>query len=670
MAKRIFSNKALAVVLVLAVLMSCMVFSFGGANAAQENLMWENDFTAAEGTSTNWMKAYTNSSDNAWYANGSVNKAVYDSENSWMSLEFTGTNSWTYMSGFAMFHKSKTHATTGEYGYHGGEDESGVMDDYGAFRPTQGTYKVTLKYKVESFSTTAGAVADICVGFASRTGWKWYGNPQRATFINSSNKGVYEIAATVDASTANTWQTATVTIDQPLNEAMLMHVFARNNDNAGKELAGTTILVDEIKVYEVEVPTAKKMWQNSFTLAEGTSSNWLAGYQVSDHAWTSTGSGVVASYDSTNEAMEIAFQTDDYSKIGGFGMFHETATHTTANEYGYIGVGNSEGAALTGYGVFRPAQGTYAVSLDYKVTDFSDVEGAAIDICVGFARRTKFNWIGTEKTRASFVSSDATYNGVYTAIATVTASDKGKDWRTATITIDQPYNDTSLGMMMHIFARTSENVTNKSLNGSTLLIDNVKVYSTDAALDQSVNDRYHYLYRGNVGTEENPVYTNLHTNTNNPDDPNPYTSIRIGMRYMAGDDTGKTIIINGKEYEIVERGILVGLANRTLNINNRKWISSKSTDLGNYWLHESVSGGHRISYTLRLANMGEAWFKDNTSYQCRSYYKIKVPFVDADGSFGEETFTVYGGVSGTFTFGSLASTFDRAYWFPSLTTES
>ncbi len=681
MTKRIFSNKALAIVLVLAVLMSCVVFSFGGASAAEETLLWENDFTASEGTDTNWMKAYTNSADNAWFSNGGGNFATYDSENSVMALKFTNANSWMYMSGFAMMHKNETHANTGEYGYHGGETDGSVMAKYGAFRPAKGTYKVTFKYKVESFSSTAGAVADICVGFALRAKWKWYGSTSsRANFINSTNNGNYEIAATVDASTANTWQTATVTIDQPLDDTTaMMHVFARNNDNAGKDLNGTTILVDEIKVYEVIPASTKLMWQNTFDKSKGSvgtvgkqnDGNWLGAYSAnsgeSDGNWISQENecGIDATYDETNEAMKIRFVGDNsWTAMGGFVLFHEAAT-VAGDGYGNVGVGQTESSTMTNFGVFRPGQGSYIVSLDYKVTEFSDVEGAAADICFGFARRGSWAWQSVTQTRDHFINNAS---GVIAELATVTASDKGDDWRTVSITIDQPYNDTTKGMLPNVFVRTSHNVTQKSLAGTEILIDNVKVYSTKAALDQTTNDRSAYLYNGE--TEQGA--TNLHryvVNGNAQPKDGVYTSMRLAAKYTAGDNTGSTIIIGGTEYQLAERGILVGKANRTLNIDNYLWKSGKQSGFDDFWTSsdpEAVDEPVELTYTLRLANMGEAWFTSTNQYQFRSYYKVLVPYVDVDGSEKTETFTIYGGVSDAFTFGSLADTFEKSYWFSDL----
>lgn len=655
-----FFGKALAVVLTVALLVSCMVISFGGASAAEEKLMWENDFTASEGTDTNWMKAYTNTADNAWFSNDGGNYATYDSVNSVMALKFTNANSWMYMSGFAMMHKNETHANTGVYGYHGGETTGGTMAKYGAFRPTKGAYKVTLKYKVESFSATEGAKADICVGFALRTQWKWYGSTsQRANFINSTNKGHYEIAATVDASTANTWQTASVTIDQVLDDAAMMHVFARNNDNAGKDLNGTTILVDEIKVYELTPPSTKVMWQNTFDSAKGTDSNWKKAYtNTADNAWFSNTGNNAATYDAANGAMELSFKSaGSYAYMSGFAMFHETATVAGSDIYGCHGGESS--SVMINYGAFRPAKDTYSVSLDYKVTEFTDWEDAAIDLCVGFAARTSWKWYG-DKSRATFI--DGTNKGVYDEIATVTASDKGADWRTVTITIDQPSDE---AMLMHVFARSSEGIVTQNnridFTGTKILIDNVRVYKTDAALDQTVNDREQYLYCG----EANGVATNLHRHTANNEDTNAYTSIRLGATYKSGDENGSTIILNGKEYEIVERGILVGEANRTLNLNKHLWKSTKASNGGfaNNWDKVANGDAYDITYTLRLANMSKAWFEKTDSYQYRSYYTVKVPYVDSDNSEKVETFTIYGGVSEAFTFAQLADDFKKDTWF-------
>ena len=167
MSMRNLGKKALAVVLSVAMLMSCMVFSFSAA--AAETLMWENDFS--NGSATNWKAAYAQS-DYAWASGNSHNRVVYDEQSGAMKLSFTGAQSWAYMAGFGMFHKEATTANTtpDTYGYNGGEN-SAVMLGYGAFRPTKGEYRVTFDYKVESFSATAGAAMDMCVGFASRTEW-------------------------------------------------------------------------------------------------------------------------------------------------------------------------------------------------------------------------------------------------------------------------------------------------------------------------------------------------------------------------------------------------------------------------------------------------------------------------------------------------------------------
>lgn len=663
--KKGYFSKALAMALTLAMLISCMTFSIGDASAAEEKLMWENDFTASEGTETNWMKAYTNTADNAWFSNGGGNFAAYDSENGAMALKFTNDNSWMYMSGFAMMHKNETHANTGVYGYHGGETTGGTMAKYGAFRPTKGTYKVTLKYKVESFSATEGAKADICVGFAARTQWKWYGSTsQRANFINSTNKGRYEIAATIDASSANTWQTATVTIDQVLDDAAMMHIFARNNDNAGKNLSGTTILVDEIKVYELTPPSTKVLWQNTFDSAKGTDTNWKKAYtNTADNAWFTNSNHNAATYDTANGAMELSFKSaGSYAYMSGFAMFHEMATVAGTDAYGCHGGETS--SAMVAFGAFRPAKGTYSVSLDYKVTDFTDWEDAEIDLCVGFAARTNWKWYG-EKSRAAFI--DSTNKGVYNEIATVTASDKGADWRTVTVTIEQPHDD---AMLMHVFARSSEGIITEhnkvDFTNTKILIDNVRVYATDAALDQTANDREQYLFEGTTADQKK---TNLHTHMTNKEDNGVYTSVRLAAKYKSGDENGSTILLNGKEYEIVERGILVGKAKETINLNKYIWKSTKASNGGfaNNWEKASVGDTHEITYTLRLANMNKAWFEDDDAYQYRSYYKVKVPYVESDKSESEETFTIYGGVSSVFTFADLYDDFEAAgmvsHWF-------
>ncbi len=441
-------------------------------NAAAK--LWENDFN--DGTSTNWLAAIQQS-DHAWASGKTTNQAVYDTTNKAMSLKFIGETSRNYLSGFTMFHKEATNANTGAYGYHGGESNSGLVQK-GMFLPTKDTYTVSFDYKVESFSTTAGAAADICVGFATRANWKWWADAQRQAFINSTNKGVYAVAATVNANTDNEWQSATVVIDQPIDDKMLLHVFAFNHDGAGKNLDGTTILVDNIVVYKGDVTPEEApdipapenttlMWENGFD--NGNSTNWKAAYtNTADNAWYSNSTNNAATYDATNKAMALNFKSaNSRIYLSGFAMFHKDATNGTADTYGYHGGETSN--AMIQFGAFRPTKARYMVTLNYKVTDFSTAEGAAIDLCVGFAARTSWKWY-SDKSRASFI--DNTNKGVFKVAATVDASDKADGWQSATITIDQPLDE---AMLMHVFARTNDGTT-ASLEGSTVLVDNVKVY--------------------------------------------------------------------------------------------------------------------------------------------------------------------------------------------------
>ncbi len=207
-------------------------------------------------------------------------------------------------------------------------------------------------------------------------------------------------------------------------------------------------------------------------------------------------------------------------------------------------------------------------------------------------------------------------------------------------------------------------------------IDDIEFVCVDDMLtrgDAEHNDRDQYLF----GTEVGGVKTNLHKHTSNPNDNGAYTSIRLGATYKAGDASGTTIIINGEEYELVERGILVGLADADLDVDNYTWKSSKAASEGlNTYFDRgaTITAGANdpidVKFTLRLSNMSQAWFdgtgnaKQTAAYQYRSYYKIKVPYLETNGTRDlEATVTVYGNASDAFTFADLVGDFELNGWF-------
>ena len=214
----------------------------------------------------------------------------------------------------------------------------------------------------------------------------------------------------------------------------------------------------------------------------------------------------------------------------------------------------------------------------------------------------------------------------------------------------------------------------------TFYVDDITV--TNAADMVTVGDANHsdrtaYLYNG---TSKKGA-TNLHKHTTNNEDDDIYTSIRLAAKYTAGNSDGSTIILDGVEYEIVERGIVAGKAGMSLDATGEKgtdylWKSSKTAEEGldTYFKRgATVTAGANdpteITFTLRLANMNADWFAENYTqkFQYRSYYKVKVA-ARTSGKFNDTdtVLTVYGNPSEAKTFLEMADTFTKSFWFTDL----
>ncbi len=225
-------------------------------------------------------------------------------------------------------------------------------------------------------------------------------------------------------------------------------------------------------------------------------------------------------------------------------------------------------------------------------------------------------------------------------------------------------------LLMGISDPTADNV-----GGHWYMDDLSVVCLDDIAITEK--DRTAYLYRG----EAKNGYTNLHKNTTDAEDDGIYTSIRLGAKYLSGDANGSTYILDGVEYEIVERGIVAGKDGMTLDATGTKgtdylWKSSVTSNGGfaSNWANVGVdvadaADRNEITYTLRLANMDERWFAEtyDEEFEFRSYFVLKAPYyVKNSTSVSDVTFTVYGTTSDAFTFNYLASTFAKDFWFTNL----
>ncbi len=696
---------------------------------AVSDLMWENDFSNPD--STNWGKYLSNTAGDHWDYNfhSSPEGMAYNSkssagnyallENGYVKMGF-GTNeaAESNISVFFLKHQYKTAdtsaASAGSYYGHRGTRTSDSQP--GDFVPAAGKYAIKFDYQVKSFNAASASSVNIGAGYF--TSEKYLDGNRTLT-----NLAGYTTLLTVDASDVSTeWKTAVGFIEAPSNiwGGLMMYAAVANN---GAELTESEVLVDNIEIYGMGTfPTVSVMYNGSSV----GSADGLPGYPVTlpavDSLSMSVPDGYAAAYYSDAECTtpaadvicgntgatvyaglvklpkqalyENAFNnptdTNWNSRLGkASGWISKGSITATALSDGAMELtltGDATNAAGTDYytsgfqmydqdtvdgsvvGAFAVPAGYYVVQFDYKVTDFTAAADASLDIMATFAK--DYYWDGSDNPPKNKLMNDGFNNSKYPVsgiAATVTASDKGGDWVTVTklFTLE---GDVTRNLHIHIKAHSGFS---GSMADTKVLIDNVKLYQYDINFDQTVKDRTAYLYKGNAGTEDDPIWTNLHSYVGNGEKEGVYTSLRLAAKYTAGDSTGSTIIIDGVEYELVERGILVGVEGSALDLNNRptyQWKASKTENFDQYWEPNPVVESDEpteITFTLRLANMGEAWFTDTTKYQFRSYYKVKAPDFESD-----EGFLVYGGISEAKTFGEMADTFTKAHWFPSLTPNS
>ncbi len=444
MSMRNISKKALAVVLSMAMLLSCMVFSFS-ASADTETLMWENDFS--NGTADNWMKILGNSGSHL-VSNGPNTKAIYDAATGAMKIDITHAGT---ISGFRMQSK----------------DNSNGANATGGFVMGEGSYKVEVDYKLDSINDATGAAVDVCVGFAKKDYWYWDdGADKLRSRFEAANggAGVYSIADTLTVeNVGDGMQTATVYMDLDASFERQMHIFIKAGNNYGNDLAAT-VFIDNIKVYKVEKSggttpppsqglVSELKWENDFS--NGTADNWMKQLGSATSSVVSNGPNTKAIYDAATGAMKI--DINHAGTIAGFRFQNKD---------------NSNGANATG--VFAMGAGFYKVEIDYKLVSINDDAGAAVDVCVGFAKSGYWYWDdGADKLRSRFEAANGGA-GVFAIADTLTAENIGDEMQTATVYMDL---DAAFERKMHVFIKAGNNYGNDL--AATVLVDNIKIYAVD-----------------------------------------------------------------------------------------------------------------------------------------------------------------------------------------------
>ncbi len=228
---------------------------------------------------------------------------------------------------------------------------------------------------------------------------------------------------------------------------------------------------------------------------------------------------------------------------------------------------------------------------------------------------------------------------------------------------------------------SSTNASSSSIRSA--YIDDISVVCVDD-LAIAKADREQFLF--NKKTADG-VETNLHTRVDKdgnavPGDTGVYTSVRLGATYRSTAIDGSTIVIDGIEYDVVKRGIVVGKKDDALVPTDDSTYTWKSevpaTEDGfNSFDTDAVAiadgaAQYNVTYTLRLANMPAKYFNESTTegaveYQYRSYYVLKTKYYPAEASGTTEDVTfdtiVYGTTSRAFTFKSLTDGMHGANWF-------
>lgn len=483
MKMRIFGKKTMAVLLSVAMLMSCMVFSFS-VDAAM-TVMWENDF---EDTTAPWHSVLKGEGEKGNFNSGTVgrtdvtagNFAVYEEGadgNGYMKLGFGSWNSRKFLSGFHVRHKTAT--AKGATNAYGGGGAAAYRTGDGAFSPTEGKYRIEFDYRLDNMVEDPTSIIDICVGFVNAETFFWDGAKNLETFTNSSNGGEYYVAATVTkANEGADWAHATLYVDIEGNADRAMHIFLSSRYEPGNPIG--SVFIDNFKMSAYDgvqdldpdpSMVATKMWENHFD--NGTDSNWMGMYTdsgkfnyICDPAKTA---GQYSAYE--NGHMKLGYGNEaGESHLTGFIIFHEGTTHNEAGRYGYKGLYPYSANAL---GTFGPENGkNYAVTLDYKVENFNKDTTSAVELRVYAA--SEFYW----ESDRGFSYVDGTKKGIYQTVATVNAEDIANGWQAGAAYIEIPA-DKYTSTMMHVVAVVNGNVAG-DLTEAEILIDNIQIYEYEA----------------------------------------------------------------------------------------------------------------------------------------------------------------------------------------------
>ncbi len=274
---RKLSKKMLSLVLSLAVLASCMVFSFSASAEAVK--LWENHFD--DPTASNWNSVYGNESANSNFNTSTGNDATYKAyavprkvgDNGYMAVGWQSARAQERPIGFIVMHEGATNkeaANVGTYGHAGKYRYSTLAA--GSFQPDSGKYAIKLDYQVPSTVDLSDTDLEIYVAFSSKL-WSgvaiWGTSGGGIQKLEADGDLVKEKIATITNANRQTgWQSTTTEIDLtvPSSKYWYTSIIVRaTNISADPTLEGSEIYIDNIEIHKYEsaadLPTVT-FWQD------------------------------------------------------------------------------------------------------------------------------------------------------------------------------------------------------------------------------------------------------------------------------------------------------------------------------------------------------------------------------------------------------------------------
>ncbi len=719
------SKKALAIALSLAMLVTCMAFSFSASAAVVK--LWENHFDNP--STSNWNSIYGDKTTGSSFNTGTCNDANFqgyavpamDGEDGYMAVGWNNAKAQQRPIGFIVMHQgttNKTAANVGTYG-HAGKYRYQTLAG-GSFQPDSGKYAIRLDYQVPDTVDLSDTDIEIYVAFSGKL-WSgvstWGTSAGGIQYMENAGTLVkYPVATISDGEQSSEWQSTTTLVDLtvPSTEYWYTSIIVRASNINDNKLAGAEIRIDNIEIHKyddaADFPTVTYMYNGT---AVGSSSG-LAGTAYVKPALTGLPENADITYWADAEFNTPATIPSVYPEASQ--TIYVKAEKYLANDPRDF-EGETLGASIASTASASNMRGEYKISNKYAHSGSQSLELE----CLGNQNSTK-----SDKTQFMLTDGDGTpirleigkdyLLSYWVLVPTDAPCDlKSNMWLYADPTKTGSYD---IGTTMNLAGGSKKVIFRdngvsyqtipkdgqwhhviRKIDGSKITADGcgytivglshlspqegLYVYVDDmdviclSDMATESTGRTAYLYRGE--TEQGP--TNLHkyvVSGNAQPKEGAYTSLRLAAKYTAGNSDGDSIMLGGVALPLTGRGIVVGTDGMSLAANGAsgtdyKWKSYKSEGLDQYWQPNpavETDDSIELTYTLRLANMGEAWFTNETNYRFRGFYDVTLPSYykenAVDTLISNETATIYGETSDAFTFGGLADTFQKDYWFTDL----